>query len=150
VGYVILICYLIQLPLSYYAAFKAPRLPGNEKTERGRKLIVVVGLLPCGPLSVFAQLIYLGVYMAWVKTAQGSSRRAQEGFERSLGNSAPGSGGNPFGTISTPSAPAGPNPFGGPVQASPSQSARPADNPFSAEPAAEPRPPASSDDNPFG
>jgi hypothetical protein len=127
-GTVFVVSYFIQVPLAIYAAFFIP-MRGELSTffENGRRGIIVFGILPCAFFSVLNQVIYLAIYLVKVKSVEGQAVRAQARFNTSLGDAAPGSGGNPFGGVRAPGPSAEGNPFAGGSTRSPGPSG---DNPF--------------------
>ena len=123
--------------------------------------MIVFGLLPCGPLSIIVQVVYLFIYLGAVKVKTSKDARNEQAFRDAAGNSEPASGNNPFGSTSTPKpassegnpfgdaprrpAPPESNPFGDP----PPQAGSPQSNPFADGPDEASGEGGSRSDNPF-
>ena len=63
--------YLIQVPLGIYALFFIPmRGELSAVYENARKGVGTMAILPCAFFSVILQLIFIGMYMAKVKSIE--------------------------------------------------------------------------------
>jgi len=125
----IILCYLVQIPLSIYAlAFMPRRGTLAQPLENARRNSALIGFLPCALGSIMIQVICLGIYYARVKALDAKEARivgkwsqtsvpdAANGnpFGASSGASSapqPLVPGNPFASGAAPAAPASANPF---------------------------------------
>lgn len=120
-GTLFLVQYLITIPLAVFALFFMPRRGTlSQYWENGRRNGALIGLLPCGPLSIIISAGFVGAYYLRIKAIEGKENSLAATWS-SPTNSA--DAGNPFGSSSgqTPSASApnssrsgqggNPNPF---------------------------------------
>ena len=128
----LLISYMIQLSLGYYAMFKVPlRGEIDGFAERSRIIAIVFAFVPWPFGAVVLQLVFLGIYLSKAKFIEARSQAVSEEWQRSA--PAISSDANPFGNAGSrsdasqsPTQTDAENPFG----VTPDRSVAPSANPF--------------------
>lgn len=112
-GQILIIQYIIVIPTAIYSLFFMPRRGTLAvPLENLRRNSAILGLLPCGPLSIILILLGAGIYYLVVQSMISKERRLEE---RMAPTKTIDAGANPFGHSSpqrTTSAGSS-NPFGG-------------------------------------